>query len=107
MIQRPPAPIIVTFERLKQVILPKTGNLKWVEMEMHDMWLKGAPIPQQNPNAPEARVLIPLHFATWWTSVQQKLGLSNHQGQIYANIQQAQNRARAAASYARLNRNRK
>lgn len=81
---------LVTYPDLRRKLLPYVGGWKWAEDAIRDLWLLGAPIP--NDRCPEAeetnkpckaypfcnhirRVLLPGAFADWWEEVASKEAL--------------------------------
>jgi len=75
-------PRIVSLEDLKAKLLPLCLGYAWAEGAITDLWKKGAPVPQPE-GAPERRILIPQHFATWWAEIQQRMGVEASAADIY------------------------
>lgn len=67
-------PRIVTLADLKQKLLPICAGYKWAEKAITDLWLTGAPVPQQSLNEPEKRILLPNQFEQWFNQVNQRMG---------------------------------
>jgi hypothetical protein len=75
-------PRIVSLTDLKETLLPLCLGYAWAEGAITDLWLKGAPVPQPE-GAPERRILIPQHFATWWGEIQQRMGVEATTTDVY------------------------
>jgi hypothetical protein len=78
-------PRLVTFPQLVAKLYPYVQGYKWGIETIHDLWIKGAPMPEDRcPNNrpcnkfPECdhirRVILPNYFAEWWTDVGGRLG---------------------------------
>lgn len=67
-------PRIVSLKDLQDKLLPYCVGYAWAEGAIVDLWKKGAPVPQSDPQAPERRILIPEYFSQWWQDVQQRMG---------------------------------
>lgn len=67
-------PRIVSLEDLRAVLLPLCFGYSWAENAIVDLWLKGAPVPQDE-GQPERRILIPAYFRQWWGEVQHRMGI--------------------------------
>lgn len=76
---------MVTYPELAAKLLPFVQGYKWGRDTIHDLWMKGAPMPQDHcpgyqpcKHFPECshirRVLLPNYFAEWWTDVSSRLG---------------------------------
>ena len=61
-------PRVVTWRDLNTAVGAYLDT-RGAEHDLHDLWKMGAPIPQQDPDAPEKRVLLPAQFAAWWRNV--------------------------------------
>ncbi len=75
-----PGPKIVSYQELRRKLLPYTHGWSWAEDSIRDLWLLGAPAPQDSCPGGIAcesypicnhirRVLIPEMFAKWWAEV--------------------------------------
>lgn len=74
----PHQPRVVTFADLQRS-LSRFLHTKSAKADLYDLWRMGAPIPQNNPRAPEKRVLLPGQFAQWWQiHVVNKMGLAQN-----------------------------
>lgn len=93
-------PRIVSLADLKAKVLPLCLGYAWAEGAIVDLWKKGAPVPQP-AGAPERRILIPQHFATWWGEIQQRMGVEAAAAEIY---QQATRNPKTFRSHAGLQR---
>ena len=79
-------PRVVSFEELQAVLLPHVASYKWGRETIRDLWLLGAPVPQQSLQATEKRVLLPGQFSKWWANVRAKMGLGLTAEQLHSRI---------------------
>ena len=91
------APRLVTYPELATKLLPYVVGYKWGRETIHDLWIKGAPMPNDGcPGKvacrafPECqhirRVLLPNYFAEWWTDVSKRIGKDISAETILRNI---------------------
>lgn len=65
-------PRIFTYNELRARLWPYIGAWPWAQKELHDLWMMGAPIPNQGVPAhefEEQRILLPSQFRRWWEEV--------------------------------------
>lgn len=65
-------PRIVSFAELQAVLMPLALGYAWGEAAIRDLWLLGAPIP----NDMTKRILLPNQFMEWFEDVQARQGLN-------------------------------
>jgi len=68
-------PRIVTFDQLRLTLAPFLAvSPREATLELHDLWIMGAPSPDSGPNVVEKRILFPNQFSKWWRAIAQKRG---------------------------------
>lgn len=78
-------PRMVSLKEMRDKLVPLIGGWKWADDAINDLWLKGAPDPQNCvcPRRPHCkirecphvkRVLLPGQFAKWWKEVAERQG---------------------------------
>lgn len=68
-------PRIVTFDQLRQKLAPFLSvSPREATLELHDLWIMGAPTPDSGPHVEEKRILFPNQFSKWWKGIAQKRG---------------------------------
>jgi len=76
-------PRLVSYPQLMAKLMPLLGGWKWAEDALRDLWLLGAPVPQDRcpGNVPckayprcnhIRRVLLPTQFKQWWDEVSER-----------------------------------
>lgn len=63
-------PLQVTYTELEQILAPLTLGYAWGENTIRDLWLLGAPVPQQ----PARRIVFPNQLAKWLEDVLTRQG---------------------------------
>lgn len=68
-------PLIVTYQELRQKLLPITAGYKWGEGTILDLWKMGAPTPDSMIGSySERRIVFPGQLATWLADVLERQG---------------------------------
>jgi hypothetical protein len=81
-----PEPRMVTYQELYNKLFPYVQGYKWGQDTIRDLWLKGAPVPQDScpggkpcdkfPDCEHIRrILYPNQFEMWWNDVREKQSL--------------------------------
>lgn len=80
---------MVTWRELYNSLHPYVAGWSWGEDALWDLWIKGAPAPQDRcppkiyggkpcPEYPKCshirRILLPNYFAKWWKEVSDRMG---------------------------------
>lgn len=63
-------PLIVSYAELKARLQPITAGYAWGEGTIRDLWLLGAPMPQNTAR----RIVFPAQLARWLEDVLQRQG---------------------------------
>ena len=64
-------PRVVSWDDLTRSLSPFLDKRSLIT-DLYDLWLMGAPIPNNNPDAPEKRVLLPTQFQAWWINMSKR-----------------------------------
>lgn len=63
-------PLQVTHEELRKILLPITAGYSWGEGTIYDLWILGAPVPQDTAR----RIVFPGQLAKWLEDVLTRQG---------------------------------
>ena len=63
-------PLQMTYTELEQTLAPLTLGYAWGEGTIRDLWLMGAPVPQE----PARRIVFPNQLAKWLDDVLTRQG---------------------------------
>lgn len=63
-------PLQVSLPELKAILLPLTMGYAWGEGTIHDLWIMGAPLPQDTSK----RIVFPNQLAKWLEDVLNRQG---------------------------------
>ena len=63
-------PLQVTYDELDKILGPLTLGYAWGEGTIRDLWLMGAPVPQE----PTRRIVFPPQLAKWLEDVLNRQG---------------------------------
>lgn len=63
-------PLQVSLSELKTILQPLTMGYKWGESTIYDLWILGAPVPQE----PTKRIVFPNQLAKWLEDVLTRQG---------------------------------
>lgn len=77
---------LVKYAELYRALYPYVADYKWGRDSIYDLWLKGAPVPQDKCPGGKAcsaypkckhirRVLLPNHLEDWWADVSNRISL--------------------------------
>jgi len=77
-------PRIVTFKQLCDRLAPfLAASPREAMLELHDLWIMGAPTPDSGPHTEERRILFPNQFSRWWRDMAQRRGWELTPRQVY------------------------
>lgn len=91
------APRLISYPELRAKLLPFVKDWPWGEDTIYDLWLLGAPVPQDRcPKGCASingaicghirRVLLPTMFEKWWSEVAERQALEVGAKILYSDL---------------------